>query len=386
MRIVGFGLVGFAAMLVLYAYVIYPAFLYVLSRLRGRRPLSPADTEWPQISISLPVYNEESQIAEVIESLLAIDYPAGCRQILVISDGSSDRTADIAASYADHGVELLRMPARAGKTASENAGARLLRGKIVINTDASVRIHPAAVKALIRQFADPTVGVASGRDVSVARATVDGNVGEGGYVGYEMWIRSLETAVGGIVGASGCFYAIRTDLHRVSLPEGLSRDFAAPLVAREHGFRAVSVDEALCFVPRTKSLKREYSRKVRTMTRGIETLAHKRHLLNPFRYGGFAWMLFSHKVCRWSVPWAALLGAVGLSFIALTDVWALATVGAALFVVAWGAFGWLVADRLQLPRLLAVPAFALVGNAAALHASVRALNGGRNAMWEPTRR
>ncbi len=94
------------------------------------------------------------------------------------------------------------------------------------------------------------MGLASGRDVSVARVERDVNVGESGYVGYEMWVRDLETRLGSIVGASGCFYAIRRSLHMTLVPEALSRDFAAALIAREHGLRAVSVNEAVCFVPR----------------------------------------------------------------------------------------------------------------------------------------
>src|SRR5581483_7170481 len=137
------------------------------------------------------------------------------------------------------------------------------------------------------------------------------NPGEGGYVGYEMWLRALESDVAGIVGASGCFYAARAPLHREAVPEALSRDFAAALIARERGYRAVSVADAVCFVPRTASLVQEYRRKVRTMVRGMGTLRYKRRLLNPFRYGLFAWMLWSHKVCRWLVPWA-LLAALGV--------------------------------------------------------------------------
>ena len=110
-----------------------------------------------------------------------------------------------------------------GKTAAENAAQGHLKGEIVVNTDASVRIKPDALKPLLAVFRDPAIGVASGRDVSVARMDDTANVGESGYVGYEMWIRRLETQVDGIVGASGCFYAIRSDLHRTLVPEALSR-------------------------------------------------------------------------------------------------------------------------------------------------------------------
>lgn len=373
--------------LVVYAYAAYPLLLKLLSAVR-RRPLSQGtpDGGWPRISITVPVYNEEAQVRALIESLLRLDYPAERRQILIVSDASSDGTDDVVREYADHGVELLRMPVRGGKTAAENAASRILTGDIVVNTDATIRIHEGALKPLIARFADPTVGVASGRDVSVARAEEQANVGESGYVGYEMWVRKLETEVDGIVGASGCFYAIRSELHHIALPDALSRDFASALVAREHGYRAVSVDEAICYVPRTSSLHREYRRKVRTFARGMETLHFKRSLLNPIRYGIFSWMLFSHKVCRWLVPWALVVITGALATLALELPWARVAVLLGLAVALFGWLGWRRPDDARLPRLLALPAFAIAGNVAVLVAWAKALQGQHNPTWEPTRR
>ncbi|MGH7690608.1 MAG: glycosyltransferase, partial [Gemmatimonadaceae bacterium] len=220
----------------------------------------------------MPSYNEAASIAETIERLLNTDYPAHLRHILVISDASTDGTDDVVRAYADRGVELLRLPQRGGKTAAENAAGAAVRGAIVINTDASVRVHPAALRPLVAAFTDPLVGVASGRDVSTARAEATSSPGESAYVGYEMWVRDLETRVDGIVGASGCLFGVRTELHRLPLAEHLSRDFDAALVARRHGLRAVSVPDAICYVPQSTSLRKEYRRKVRTMARGLATL------------------------------------------------------------------------------------------------------------------
>jgi cellulose synthase/poly-beta-1,6-N-acetylglucosamine synthase-like glycosyltransferase len=381
-----FWLIVLATALFVYAYLGYPLLVGVLAALRPRRPAPPAMKQWPRISITVPAYNEEREIASTLESLLQLDYPADRREIIVVSDASTDRTDEIVSTFAERGVKLIRMERRTGKTAAENAAATHLTGEIVVNTDASIRIGANSLKPLIAAFADPTVGLASGRDISVSRSGDSDNAGESGYVGYEMMIRGLETRVGGIIGASGCLYAIRADLHRTVLPDGLSRDFAAALISREHGYRAVSVEEAICYVPRTPSLRAEYRRKVRTMTRGMETLWAMRRLLNPFRYGAFAWMLLSHKVCRWLVPWAALLALVALAALAPVHPLAAWMTGLALAAGLLGLAGFTVPETKSLPRLLRLPAYLLMGNLAALHASLRATRGGRNAMWEPTRR
>lgn len=378
-----------AAALLLYTYAVYPALLTVLGRLRPRPIRSDAGgaEDHPTVSISVPMYNEEAQARGLVESLLALEYPRDKLQILVVSDASSDATDEIVREYADEGVELLRLEERGGKTRAENAAAEHLTGEIIVNTDASIRIQPGALSRLIATFRDPEVGLASGRDVSVGAGAQSSNSGEAGYVGYEMAVRDLETRVGSIIGASGCFYAIRADLHRLPLPESLSRDFAAALHTREHGYRAVSVSDAVCHVPRADSLRREYRRKVRTITRGMGTLLHKRALLNPFRYGTFAWMLWSHKVCRWALPWAALAAFVSLGLLVDDSPVALALFAFGVVLLVLGAIGWwLSGTGRTAPRLVRIPAFLLAGNVAAAHALLRVLEGAQDALWEPTRR
>jgi cellulose synthase/poly-beta-1,6-N-acetylglucosamine synthase-like glycosyltransferase len=370
----------------LYAYVLYPAALAILARARPRPVAARDPDQWPMISITVPAYNEETDIAGTLDCILAAEYPADRRQVLVVSDASTDGTDAIVAGYAGRGVQLLRVPRRGGKTAAENAARTLLQGEIVINTDASVRIDRNALKPLVRCFSDPAVGVASGRDVSVGR-TGALNAGEAGYVGYEMWVRQLETRVGSIVGASGCLYAIRRDLHMTLVPEALSRDFAAALVARERGFRAVSVHQAICYVPRITSVRKEYRRKVRTMTRGLETLWFKRHLLNPFRFRSFAWMLWSHKLIRWLAPVGLAAAAGGTLLIALEGgVWGAMIGSAWVAALALAVAGWYWPEGRPAPRLVAAISYGGAGTVAALAAWWRALRGELNPLWEPTRR
>lgn len=371
----------------LYAYAVYPVLLFMASRFLPRRAdLGPVEM-WPAVSITVPAYNEERSIAATLEALLQVDYPVDRLQIVVVSDASSDRTDDIVRSFASRGVELLRMPERKGKSAAENAVALVCRGEILVNTDASIRIPRGSLKKLVAAFQDPTVGVASGRDASVSAGPDGATGGESTYVKYEMFVRSLETAAGSIVGASGCFYGIRKFLHDTAFPEELSRDFACALIARERGYRSVSVDDAVAIVPRTSTLDSEFRRKVRTMSRGLNTLWYERALLNPLRYGRFAFMLASHKLCRWLyyvlIPPAVIaLGVLSMrSSVALT---ALAVIAVA---VVCGLLGLaLASSKRGVARVLSMPAFVLASHAAGTVAWWRVLRGSKSATWEPTRR
>jgi hypothetical protein len=201
-----------------------------------------------------------------------------------------------------------------------------------------------------------------------------------------MAIRDLETRAGGIVGASGSGYAIRTVLHLLPIRDDLSRDFSAALTARTHGYRAVSVNSALCVVPRTSSLRHEYRRKVRTISRGMATLFNNRHLLSPSKYGLFAWKLISHKICRWFVPVAAIPGLIGLVLLATTGWWAVVLLAGVALICLLGLVGWLWPLGRRMPRLVSVAAFGISANVAVIHAWWRVGRGPHDHIWEPTRR
>lgn len=370
----------------IWAYGGYPLVLWLVTRLGGRQLVKTDPAEWPTVSFSLPAHNEERNIRATLDALLAIDYPRDRVQIVVGSDASTDRTDEIVREYAGHGVELVRLDLRGGKTAVENGLVPYLKGDLVVNTDATIRILPGSLKPLARAFQDPSVGVASGRDVSVGDEAREANRAESGYVGFEMWLRSLETLKGGIVGASGCFYAIRRGLHASMFPTHLSRDFASAMIAHEHGFRAVSVDEAICLVPRATSLRAEYRRKIRTMARGLETLWFKRHLLNPFRHGDFALMLFSHKLCRWLVHLLLPVAIVAVGILsARHEVALLFTVLLMLGTgVGVAALRW--PPERPMPRAMQVVGYLFAANLAGFQAWIQALTGDQNPIWEPTRR
>jgi cellulose synthase/poly-beta-1,6-N-acetylglucosamine synthase-like glycosyltransferase len=369
-----------------YAFIVYPGIVWLWSRLRPAYTLPPAPVVWPEISILIVAYNEERRLRRTLEHALATDYPADRLNVLVVSDASSDGTDDLVLHYGDPRVRLLRMPERSGKPAGENAAGAMLRGDIVVSIDASILIPRDSLKPLIRALLDPAVGLASGRDISVGDEAREGNKAESGYVGMEMTLRHFETRVHSIVGASGCFYANRRHLQQVQLPNELARDFAAASVARAHGYRAVSVDEATCLVPRTPTLKAELRRKSRTMGRGLDTLVYLRGMMNPFTYGSYAFMMVSHKLVRWLL-FPSLLGwLVGPWLLLRTAPWTLLlTIGMLVgLVVARLVIIW--PDNRRLPRLIALPGYVFISIVAGWMAWWHLLRNEKSAMWEPTQR
>jgi cellulose synthase/poly-beta-1,6-N-acetylglucosamine synthase-like glycosyltransferase len=264
--------------------------------------------------------------------------------------------------------------------------APLIRHDIVVNTDATIVIPRASVKALVRPFTDPSIGVVSGRDVSVPTGASESTKAEAGYSDYEMWVRSLEARFGSIVGATGSLYAIRRDLFDPRLVEYLSRDFASTLTAYERGLRTVAADDAVCLVGQAPSLRAEFRRKARTMVLGLDTLWHHRRLLDPARHGWFAVMMMSHKVCRWLVYLLAPLAVVGLALLAVRWAVAAGALAVVLVIALLGGLGLLWPSTRRAPALLAIAGYALAMGAAGFVAWLRFFRGTHSVVWEPTRR
>jgi glycosyltransferase involved in cell wall biosynthesis len=366
--------------LVLYAYAGYPLVLLALSRMRSRTvqkgPIQPP------VSFIITAHNEQSRIREKLDNTLQLAYPRDKLQIIVASDCSTDGTDAIVLSYAPHGFQLVRALRRNGKESAQKHALGAASGEILIFSDVATSLEPLAVRRLVENFADPSVGCVSSVDRVIG--TNGGGIGEGAYVRYEMLLRSLESSVNSLVGLSGsCFAARRTacDPWR----EDLQSDFNTVLNSIRHGFRGVSDPQVVGYYRDLASDRQEFSRKVRTIVRGITVLMNNLPLLNPFRYGMFAWQLFSHKLCRWLVPLWLILAFVSNILLATAD-----GLYAILLItqIAFYASGALVLFSIDLPRLsvLKIPAYFLSTNLAIAAAWVKYFRGERFAVWQPSAR
>lgn len=362
---------------VVYAYFGYPLLLLAL---RMWRPSSNANlvTRMPTISFLLPVHNEQAVLERKLGNTLALDYPPDCLRVLVVSDGSTDATADVARRFLSDGrVELHELPVRGGKAAALNKGLEHARGEVIVFSDASIMLERDALRRIVEPFADPRIGSVSGEDI-----IADGG-GEGLYGRYELLLRRLESQVHSIVGASGSFYAQRRELC-VPFVEGLAPDFLSVLNTVERGYRAVSEPAAHGTMTSVRRAQDEFRRKVRTLIRGMTALFAKSRLLNPFRFGVFAIELWSHKLMRWLVP--VFLVLLFVSSIALSGqplYLAMAVAQAVFYLLA--VLGTVI-ERLRAFAPARIASYFTITNAAILAAWTKYLLGVRQELWTPSRR
>lgn len=363
---------------VMYAYAGYPALLTIASA--ARRRVRPAHRDLlPSLSLIVPAHNEREAIESKIRNCAELRYPHDRLQILYVSDGSTDGTAELIRAGLDARSRLIELPARSGKAAALNAGLEQAGNEIVVFTDASMQLEEDALQAIVRPFSAADVGCVSGEDL------VAGSGGEALYGRYELFLRRRESRLHSIAGASGSFYAERRSLSR-PFEANLAPDFLSVLRAVERGYRAVSEPTARGHMKAVGAPADEFRRKVRTLLRGMTTIGRYPHLLNPVQYGWFAWILLSHKVVRWLVPlfmMVALLTSMRLAVESAFFVAAAALQGV-LYGVACLAIVRREGGREYLPVRIAV--FAVASNAAVAVAWWKYLTGVRQEIWTPSRR
>ncbi len=337
---------------------------------------------FPEVSLVITAYNEEKRIRQKIENTLALTYPRESFEIIIVSDGSNDKTEELVSLFQDKGVQLLASPARHGKHYCQGQGIAIAKGEIIVLTDATTFLEIDALEKIVRNFADPIVGCVSGAD---RVQKVESNMGgEGRYVEYEMRLRALESKVGSLVGVSGCFFAVRKELCQTWYND-MSSDFYLPIISYMKGYRAVMEPEAIGFYEVLKNPQEEFGRKVRTVVHGLEVLFKFRGIMNPFKYGIYSWQMISHKLFRWLVPIClALLFAACFFLLSENLIYRILFFSQVIFYLA-ALFGFLL-KKLQNIALFKIPFFFVISNFSILVAWYKFMIGERYVEWEPTRR
>ena len=295
-----------SALLLAYVYVGFPAMLWLRYKLFNKPAYRSSIT--PELTIVIVAHNESAAIADKLNNLFTLDYPRDRFHVIVASDGSDDGTDDIVSTYKE--ALLLSLPRR-GKIPALNEAVRHASGNILVFSDANSMFAKGALRALVRSFADVTVGGVAGMQCYFReQQRSDTEAGERAYWSFDQRLKRWQSDAGSVTSATGAIYAMRRHLFK-PLPSGVSDDAMNSYHVVASGYRVVFEPEAVAYETVAPSGQLELKRKVRVCVRGIHGIAAMSGLLNPLRFGFYAIQLLSHKLLRWMSAWAVL--ALGIS-------------------------------------------------------------------------
>jgi cellulose synthase/poly-beta-1,6-N-acetylglucosamine synthase-like glycosyltransferase len=297
--------------LILYTHLGYPLALWLLLHRPGNRrrraesvqmadAIGPSADSLPRVSLVVAAYDEEEVIAAKVANALALDYRREKLQIVVASDGSADATAERARAA---GADLVLELPRGGKSAAQNAAAEAASGEVLAFSDANSAWAPDALRRLVVPFADPAVGYVCGQ---VRFTDPAGDNLEGAYWRYEMAVREMESALGGITAGNGAIYAVRREAYAPLPPSG-SHDLSFPFLFSKRGLRSLYVPAARAEEKMVPTMEGEFARKRRMMV-GLWDIVVGEGMLSPRGYSPlFAFELASHRLLRYLSPFLHLL-------------------------------------------------------------------------------
>ena len=361
-----------SAGLIVHTHVTYPLSLAVLTRFRRSSRPAPASTaEPPLVSLIIAAHNEEKVIEARVSNAFGAEYPRELLEVIVASDGSEDRTVELArGAGADNVLDL----PRCGKVEVKNAAVTAARGDVLAFSDANSMWKPDALSKLVDALADPSVGYVCGQ---VDLIGPQGTNQESAYWRYEMAVRSLESRLGGVTAGNGAIYAVRRDSY-VVMPSDRSHDLCLPFLAVKGGRRALYVPEARAEEPVAPSLGGEWQRKRRMMNRAWGILLRD-SILSPRGYGAaYAYEILSHRALRYATPFLHLV-ALGANIALLGE--------GAIYVATLAAQVALLAGA-ALARIVPILPFRLCAYYVTVTASIAAgladrIRNGPVTSWEP---
>ena len=361
---------------IVYTYLLYPLAIVLAGRLRTNQPfLGDAGAGIPSITMIIIAHNEAQVNLEKLENCRSLDYPKELLTICVVSDGSTDRTAEILASQED--ILFIEDEVNRGKPFQLNNAVRQCESDLIVFSDARQMYEPSALRKLARNFTDPRVGAVSGELTFVtSKEATERNVGL--YWKYEKLLRKAESDVDSTLGVTGAIYAIRRDLVEPIPDDTILDDIEIPLRAFKKGFRITFEDEAIAYDTASKKIEAEFTRKGRTLAGNFQLFERNPWLLNPLSNRIFI-QTISHKLFRLFVPYSMLLVLISSS-IAEGAIFRLLfwiqVIGYAAGVAA------LASKRLRKNRLINFISVFISLNAASVYALYSYLSGKTDARWK----
>lgn len=365
-----------------YSYFGYPLTLFFFSFFSNHKVIKD-DSYTPEVSLLIAAYNEEDTIADKIKNSLELDYPKDKMEIVIVSDGSTDRTDEIVKSFESSGIRLFRVEGRVGKTEARNQAVLAMRREIIVFSDATAIYEKDAIRKLVRNFKDSTVGMVSGNLKYFEKGQSSMGLATKLYWNYEKTIKKAQSKLYTLTGAVGCINAFRRKLYHV-LPPNIIEDFTEPLMIVAQNYRIVYEEEAVAYERTTQKPSQEFKMRVRVIRGGMKGFIYASRRLNFKQHSLVLFQLFGHKVLRWLMPvFLILLFAVNLlSFIFNHNMAADLLMMAQFICYAIALLGMIWKPPGIVGKVFSIPAYFVIINAASLKALYLTLTTDLEATWE----
>ncbi len=375
---------------VFYTYIGYGVILglMVFVKRKSRKTSPPASFQiLPPVTVVVAAYNEESILRAKLENTLNLDYPKEKLRFIFVTDGSTDRSAEIVRSYPQ--VRHYHEPERKGKIHAVNRVMQYVQTPVTVFTDANTILNADAIRKMVRHYDIPRVGGIAGekRIVSVEADNASGS-GEGIYWKYESLLKQMDAEVHSIVGAAGELFSIRTALYEPPDENMIIEDFYLSMRIVSRGYRFLYEPNAYAIETASVSVEEEWKRKVRICAGAFQAMWRLAYILNPFRYGIVTFQYVSHRVLRWT------LAPLALPLIFLSNLF-LASKGIPVYQLLFAAqtgfyllalVGYVLRDKRIAIKGFFVPYYFTVMNAAVYAGFIRLMRRKQNVTWEKARR
>lgn len=335
----------------------------------------------PEVTILVAAYNEQDCIEDKIKNSLAIDYPKDKLKIAFVTDGSTDKTAQIISQCPD--IQLFHKDGRSGKMAAINRIMHLIDSPITIFSDANAMLNPESVREIVKHFSNEKVGVVAGEKRILKTTGQTAEVGEGIYWKYESFLKKLDSELYSAVGAAGELYAIRTELFEELEADTLLDDFVLSLKICQKGY--ITAYEPNAYATETASLNsaEELKRKIRICAGGFQSTFRLTGLLNPLKNGLLTFQYISHRLLRWIVvPFALVLILAINAILVSKNQFYLFSFVAQMAFYSMAILGYYYEKTGKKVKVLYVPYYFSMMNYSALAGFKRFLKNQQNVVWE----
>ncbi len=374
-----------------YCYLGYGIILYVLNRFKKRNPghTTALEREWPPVTIIVAAYNERPLLDRKIRNTLDIDYPAGRLRMIIVTDGSTDGSGELASSYPS--VRFLHLPERKGKTAALKRAMKEVETEFVLFSDANSFLNRECIRRMIPHYDDPgTGGVAGEKKILDPHHHSAVGEAEGLYWEYESFLKKQDAGLYTVVGAAGELFSIRTPLFREPVDAVVLDDFYISMQVCLQGYKIEYEPGAYATESPSASLADEEKRKVRISAGAYQAVGYLKECFHVTRHPLLSFQYFSRRLLRWIVcpPFLILLLASNIFLAAHPGIplFYLYFLFAQLLFYVLALAGWLLVRRGRKSGLLTIPFYFVFMNTCLVKGFFRFLKGGQSVIWEKAER